>query len=122
MGYAAYELEEQLRRDLVTSLEEYAALQSSLLQRTQRAGTFLAGYLLLTVSSQVPPLAYAICLAASMQLHAGMHACVHAARAMRMQRAEDSCRRMQAALATQHRYSRMLACVDAARPCACSLL
>lgn len=53
MGYAAYELEEQLRRDLVTSLEEYAALQSSLLKRTQRAGTFLAGYLLLTVSSQV---------------------------------------------------------------------
>ena len=53
MGYAAYELEEQLRQDLVQSLEEYAALQGSLLKRTQRAGTFLSGYLLLTVSSQV---------------------------------------------------------------------
>ena len=55
MGYAAYALEERLRQDHVESLQEYAALQDLLLKRTQRAGTFLAGYLLLTVSGKVQP-------------------------------------------------------------------
>ena len=70
MGYAAYALEEQLRQDHAESLQEYAALQDQLLKRTQRAGTFLAGYLLLTVSGTVLPLllcALLSCLRTNMQ-------------------------------------------------------
>lgn len=55
MGYAAYALEERLAQDAAEGLQEYAALQDRLLARTQRAGTFLAGYLLLTVSGTVQP-------------------------------------------------------------------
>lgn len=53
MGFAAYDLEEQRRRDQAESLKEYGELKDVLLKRTQRAGAFLAGYLFLTVSGTV---------------------------------------------------------------------
>ena len=61
MGYAAYALEERLAQDAAEGLQEYAALQGRLLARTQRAGTFLAGYLLLTVSGTVQPPCHPLC-------------------------------------------------------------